>query len=99
MKTRTFTALVPNSGTRINRCNELLSNQMQCLRAGEYEMMVTDDVTGEVTENYQVCLRHKMILIGKDITAAALTAKIQADQQAIESKEADIADIKTETEG
>jgi len=68
-KNRTFTPLSASMGMTIGRCNTLLDNKLQCPREAEFDMLLSDE-QGNILEQYQVCLRHKIIIMSQDATAA-----------------------------
>jgi hypothetical protein len=59
---KTYVALNLIPHVNIGRCSEVLSNQSQCWKAGDFQITVTTPSEGEETEptivTYQKCRRH-----------------------------------------
>ena|SRR5271157_922624 len=83
----------------VTKCSEVLGNQMQCWRAGDFLITVTEDTptdenpTATTTTSYQKCRRHAAKEQEADAGIAAETASDSANQIAQEvAKSAGVAE-------
>jgi hypothetical protein len=60
---KTFTALNTLPGVAIGKCSEILENRLQCWKAADFQITLSDGTT------YQKCRRHAQAELQADVAA------------------------------
>lgn len=89
--TKTYTELSTIPKAVVGKCNAVLSNHMQCWRAGDVQVQITTVTPGAVTtaaptvaiQTYQLCRAHALYEQQQDVQLAALETKLAEDQAAV----------------
>jgi hypothetical protein len=98
--TKTYEPVTSLPNLRITKCQQMLTNHMQCWRAGDFLVTVTTDTptdenpAAQTVTQYQKCRAHASSELTQDAQTTADEAALAAAQAAVVADTAPVATVK-----
>jgi hypothetical protein len=98
--TKTYTPVINLPDLQIAKCQQMLTNHMQCWRAGDFLVTITTDTptdenpAAQTITQYQKCRAHTSSEMAQDVQIVADEAALAAAQAVVVADTASVATAK-----